>query len=185
LGSFLVVPELRRQHGAGSTTTYRRLAYIVAATVLVADQIAKQLAVHYLADGPVALFGGVHLQLFRNYAGPGGSWAGHTVLISIFTIAAAIVLFAVITRSRLDRLTAIGLGLFLGGAVGNGLDRVLRGPGPLHGGVVDWLAPSAHGGSMNLADLALNAAVVVMIAGALLSMRSSRADRAAPGAPSR
>jgi hypothetical protein len=40
--------------------------------------------------------------------------------------------------------------------------------------VVDWLAPSAHGGSMNLADLALNAAVLVMIAGALLSMRPRR-----------
>ena len=89
-----------------------------------------------------------------------------------------------IARSRLDRLTAIGLGLFLGGAVGNGLDRLLRGPGPLHGGVVDWLAPSAHGGSMNLADLALNAAVLVMIAGALLSMRPKRADRAARDAPS-
>jgi signal peptidase II len=161
------------------------LALIVAATVIAADQIAKLLAVHYLADGPIHLFGGLHLQLFRNYAGPGGHWAGHTVLISVFTVVAAIVLIAVIARSRLDRVTALGLGLFLGGAVGNGLDRLLRGPGPLHGGVVDWLAPSAHGGSMNLADLALNAAVLVMIAGALLSMRSSRADRAARGAPSR
>jgi signal peptidase II len=177
------VPDLRRQDGA-SSTTYRRLAFVVAATVIAADQIAKLLAVHYLADRPVHLFGGLHLQLFRNYAGPGGHWAGHTVLISIFTVVAAIALVAVIARSRLDRLTALGLGLFLGGAVGNGLDRLLRGPGPLHGGVVDWLAPSAHGGSMNLADLALNAAVVVMIAGALLSMRSSRGDRAARGAPS-
>lgn len=166
-------------------TSYRRLAFLVAATVIAADQIAKLLAVHYLADGPVHIFGGLHLQLFRNYAGPGGHWAGHAVLISVFTVVAAIALVAVIARSRLDRLTALGLGLFLGGAVGNGLDRLLRGPGPLHGGVVDWLAPSAHGGSMNLADLALNAAVVVMIAGALLSMRSSRGDRAARGAPSR
>jgi signal peptidase II len=178
------VPDLRR-HGDTGPTTYRRLAFILAAVVIAADQIAKLLAVHYLADGPIHLFGGVHLQLFRNYAGPGGSWAGHTVLISAFTVAAAIILAVVIIRSRLDRLTAIGLGLFLGGAVGNGLDRLLRGPGPLHGGVVDWLSPSAHGGSMNLADLALNAAVVVMIAGALLSMRSSRAGRAAPDAPSR
>jgi signal peptidase II len=178
------VPDLRRQDGA-SSTRYRRLAFVVAATVIAGDQIAKVLAVHYLSDGPVHVYGGLHLQLFRNYAGPGGHWAGHTVLISIFTVVAAIALFVVIARSRLDRLTAIGLGLFLGGALGNGLDRLLRGPGPLHGGVVDWLAPSAHGGSMNLADLALNAAVVVMIAGALLSMRSSRGDRAARGAPSR
>jgi signal peptidase II len=166
-------------------STYRWLAFIVAITVIAVDQIAKLLAVHYLADGPVHLFGGVHLQLFRNYAGPGGQWAGHTVLISVFTVLAAIALAVAIARARFDRLTAIGLGLFLGGAVGNGLDRLLREPGPLHGGVVDWLSPTAHGGSMNLADLALNAAILVMIAGALLSLRSSRADRTARGAPSR
>jgi signal peptidase II len=142
--------------------------------VIAVDQIAKLLAVHYLSDGPVHVLGGLHLQLFRNYAGPGGQWAGHTVLISVFTVAAVIALVVAILRARLDRLTAIGLGLFLGGAVGNGLDRLLRGPSPLHGGVVDWMSPSAHSGSMNLADLALNAAVLVMIASALLSMRPRR-----------
>ena len=170
------MPDLRRADGAGPIN-YRWLAVAIAVTVIAADQIAKLLAVHYLSDGPVHLVGGLHLQLFRNYAGPGGSWAGHTALISVFTVVAAIALAVVIARSRLDRLTAIGLGLFLGGAVGNGLDRFLRGPGPLHGGVVDWLAPSAHGGSMNLADLALNAAVVVMIAGALLSFRPTKKRR--------
>lgn len=152
----------------------------------VADQIAKQLATRLLPqDGPVHLLGGLHLQLYRNFAGPGGHWAGHTVAISIFTVVAALALALAIFRFRLDRLTAIALGLFLGGALGNGLDRLLRGPGPLRGGVVDWLAPSAHGGSMNLADLALNAAVLLLLAGALLSMRSSRGGRAARGAPSR
>jgi signal peptidase II len=164
----------------------RRLAFGVAAAVVAADQVAKQLATRLLPrDGPVHLFGGVHLQLFRNFAGPGGHWAGHTVLISIFTVLAIVALVVTIARIRMDRLTAIALGLFLGGAVGNGLDRLLRGPGPLRGGVVDWLAPSAHGGSMNLADLALNAAVLVLLADALLSMRSSRADRTAYDAPSR
>ena len=163
----------------------RRLAFAVAAAIVVLDQIAKQLATALLpASGGVHLFGGVHLQLYRNFAGPGGHFAGHTVLISLFTVAAAIALTVAIARARLDRITAIGLGLFLGGAIGNGLDRLLRGPAPFRGGVVDWLAPSAHGGSMNLADLALNAAIAVLVAGVLLSMRSSRAGRAAPGAPS-
>jgi signal peptidase II len=163
----------------------RRLAFGVAAAVVLADQIAKQLATRLLADGPVHVVGGLHLQLYRNFAGPGGHWAGHTLAISIFTVAAALALVVAIARLRLDRVTAIALGLFLGGALGNGLDRLFRGPGPLHGGVVDWLAPSAHGGSMNLADLALNAAVVLLLAGALLSTRSSRGGRAARGAPSR
>ena len=149
----------------------------MAAAVLLVDQVAKLLAVHFLGAGPVHIVGGIHLQLFRNFAGPGGNWAGHTALISIFTVLAAIALTVWIARSRLDRVTAIALGLFLGGAVGNGLDRLLRGPAPLHGGVVDWLAPSAHGGSMNLADLSLNAAVLVLIASALLSMLPSKKRR--------
>lgn len=161
----------RPRQEAASEAPYRWLAFAVAAAVIAVDQVAKVLAVHYLSAGPVHLFGGLHLQLYRNYAGPGGHWAGHTVLISIFTVVAAFALIAVIARVRLDRLAAIGLGLFLGGALGNGLDRLLRGPAPLHGGVVDWLAPSAHGGSMNLADLALNAAVLLLIADALISMR--------------
>ncbi|HEY2477589.1 MAG TPA: signal peptidase II [Solirubrobacterales bacterium] len=171
------MPELRGQRKAGSTS-YRRLAFGVAAGVALADQIAKQLATRLLPqDGPVQIVGGAHLQLFRNFAGPGGHWAGHTVLISIFTVVAALALIAAIARTRLDRVTAIALGLFLGGAIGNGLDRLLRGPGPLRGGVVDWLAPSAHGGSMNISDLALNAAVVLLVAGALLSLLSERRRR--------
>jgi signal peptidase II len=171
------VADLTSARVPGSAS-YRRLAFAVAAAVVAADQIAKQLATRLLPqDGPVHLFGGVHLQLYRNFAGPGGHWAGHTVAISIFTVVAALALAVAILRFRLDRLTAIALGLFLGGAIGNGLDRLLRGPGPLRGGVVDWLAPSLHGGSMNLADLSLNAAVVLLLAGALLSMRSDKKRR--------
>lgn len=171
------VPEERRQ-GERGQTSYRRLGFAIAAAVIVADQGAKQLATRLLTPGvPVHLFGGVHLQLFRNFAGPGGHFAGHTVLISIFTALAAIALVVYMLRARLDRVYAVALGLFLGGAVGNGLDRFLRAPGPLHGGVVDWLAPSANGGSMNIADLSLNAAVVVLIAGALVSALPKRKRR--------
>jgi signal peptidase II len=171
------VPDPRR-NGEPSTTSHRRLAFGVAAAVIAADQIAKQLATRLLPqDGPVHLFGGVHLQLFRNFAGPGGHWAGHTVLISVFTVLAAGALVAFIARSRLDRTTALALGLFLGGAVGNGLDRLLRGPSPLHGGVIDWLSLSTSGASMNLADLSLNAAVVVLLAGALISMLPTKKRR--------
>jgi signal peptidase II len=167
------MPRLRLHRKGGSTST-RRLAFAVAAVVLVVDQVAKQIATRALADGPIHVVGGLHLQLYRNFAGPGGNWAGHTVLISIFTVLAALALVVGIMRIRtLDRITAIALGLFLGGALGNGLDRLFRGPGPLRGGVVDWLAPSAHGGSMNVADLALNAAVLLLLAGALLSLRKS------------
>ena len=170
------MPELRRDGESGSRR-FRWLGFAVAATVLLVDQVAKLLAVHFLGEGPVHIVGGIHLQLFRNFAGPGGNFAGHTVLISVFTVLAAIALITFISRSRLDRLNAIALGLFLGGALGNGLDRLLRGPAPLHGGVVDWLSLSSDGASMNLADLSLNAAVLVLVAAAILSMRPTKKRR--------
>jgi signal peptidase II len=161
----------------------RRLAFGIAAALVIADQGAKALATHLLpASGSVHIVGGLHLQLYRNFAGPGGHWAGHTVAISVFTVLAALALIAYMSRAKMDRLSAAALGLFLGGALGNGLDRILRAPGPLHGGVVDWLAPSAHGGSMNLADLSLNAGVLLMIAGAVLSLRP-RKKATTPGSP--
>jgi signal peptidase II len=170
------MPELRRDGESGSGR-FRWLGFAVAAAVLLVDQVAKLLAVHFLGEGPVHIVGGIHLQLFRNFAGPGGNFAGHTVLISVFTVVAAIALIVVIARSRLDRLNAIALGLFLGGALGNGLDRFLRGPAPLHGGVVDWLSLSSNGASMNLADLSLNAAVLVLVTGALLSWLTTKKRR--------
>jgi signal peptidase II len=170
------MPELRRVGESGSHR-FRRLGFGVAAAVLLVDQLTKLLVVQFLGAGPVHIVGGIHLQFFRNFAGPGGNFAGHTVLISIFTVIAAIALIGVIARSRLDRLNAIALGLFLGGALGNGLDRFLRGPAPLHGGVVDWLSLSTNGASMNLADLSLNAAVLVLVTGALFSWLSPTKKR--------
>src|ERR1700710_364010 len=161
------MPELRRDGESGSHR-FRWLGFAVRAPVLLVDQVAKLLAVHFLGEGPVHIVGGIHLQLFRNLAGPGGNFAGHTVLISVFTVLAAIALIVVIARSRLDRLNAIALGLFL------------RGPAPLHGGVVDWLSLSTNGASMNLADLSLNAAVLVLVAGALLSWLPTKKRRREP-----
>ena len=165
-----------RDDGPGRSR-HRRLAFGLAATVLLVDQAAKLLAVHFLGAAPVHIVGGIHLQLFRNFAGPGGNFAGHTALISVFTVLAAIALTVFIARSRLDRSNAIALGLFLGGALGNGLDRLLRAPAPFHGGVVDWLALSTNGASMNLADLSLDAAVVVLLAGAIVSTLPNKKRR--------
>lgn len=148
----------------------RRLAIAIAATVVVLDQVSKGLAVHHLSGrGRVEVLGGrFHLELYRNFDGPGGSFAGHTVAISIFTVLAVAVMALAVRRVGTTG-TAIALGLLLGGGAGNMVDRLTRAPGPLRGGVVDWLKPTLSGGSMNLADLALNAALVVVVIVALLA----------------
>jgi signal peptidase II len=147
-----------------------KLALAVAALVVALDAATKLLAVELLSGrGRVDVLGGLfHLELYRNFAGPGGRFEGHVVLISVFTLIAVAVLAFAATRVRTTG-AALAIGLLLGGGVGNGLDRLLRAPGPLEGGVVDWLKPSLDSGSMNVADLAINAAIAVVLVAAAIA----------------
>jgi signal peptidase II len=157
-----------------------KLALAVAAGVVALDALSKWLAVELLSgQGQVDVLGGLfHLELYRNFAGPGGRFAGHVELISAFTVLAVAALGFTATRVRTTG-TALAVGLLLGGGVGNGLDRLLRAPGPFEGGVVDWLKPTLESGSMNLADLAINAGVAVIIVVAALAWWRERNAAAA------
>ena len=160
----------------------RRLALIVAAVVVAVDAASKAIAAHYLAGrGIVNLFGGhFHLELYRNHAGPGGTFAGDPVLVSLLSLAAVIVIAALALTVR-ARSTAVALGLLLGGGIGNLIDRLVTAPGPLRGGVIDWIKPTMHGGSMNLADLSINAALIVLIVGGAIEWwLDARSRRAGP-----
>ena len=153
----------------------RRLTLAVAATVVVLDAITKALAVQFLTGrGTVSVLGGaLRLQLYRNFAGPRNTFEGHPVLVSLMAVAAVAAIAVMATRVRTPA-GALAVGLLLGGGLGNLLDRLLRSPGPLRGGVVDWLRPGWSTGSMNLADLAITAAILVIVVSAAASRRSRR-----------
>ena len=62
-------------------------------------------------------------------------------------------------------LLAAGLTLVLGGALGNLVDRIMRGPGWLDGHVVDWIAlPNFP--TFNIADSAITVGAVFLVLGA-------------------
>ena len=153
----------------------RRLTLAVAATVVVLDAITKALAVQFLTGrGTVSVLGGaLRLQLYRNFAGPRNTFEGHPVLISLMAVAAVAAIAVMAIRVRTPA-GALAVGLLLGGGLGNLVDRLLRAPGPLRGGVVDWLRPGWSSGSMNLADLAITAAILVILVSAVASRRSRR-----------
>jgi signal peptidase II len=142
----------------------RRLALTTAAAVVAIDAATKALAVHFLAsrDRVSVLGGALHLDLYRNFAGPRNILPGHTVLISLAAMA-AVAAFALFAWRVRTTPFALAVGLALGAGIGNLLDRLLRAPGPLRGGVVDWLRPGWSSGSMNVADLAVQAAIVVLV----------------------
>ena len=146
---------------------------ITAGVVLALDQLAKAWAVRTLGDGrSIEVVGElVQLRLFRN---PGAAFSFATGSTWIFTVVATVASVVIIRASRRlgSALWALALGLLLGGALGNLVDRLFREPGFARGHVVDFVdLPRLF--VFNLADASITAAAVLI---ALLSWRGVRVD---------
>ncbi|QQQ75023.1 signal peptidase II [Saccharothrix sp. 6-C] len=147
------------------------LLAVIAPLVLALDLVTKIIAVDNLEGrDPVELLGGLlYLPLIRNTGAAFGLAEGWTVILAL--IAAGVVVFILWIARRLRSVGwAIGLGLVLGGAMGNLVDRIFRAPGPLRGGVVDFISVLDPWGNFfpvfNLADSAIcvGGGVIVLMA---------------------
>jgi signal peptidase II len=154
------------------------LGLSVAAATIVLDQASKLwlLNVFGLGDrGRVPILPFADLILLWN---PGISYSlfqqgGMVGRIVLLTIAAAAVLLMLLWMAReTSAIGAAALGLLIGGAVGNGVDRLA------HGAVVDFLL--LHYGTFewyvfNVADAAITVGVVLLVYAALRRDGSSAA----------
>ena len=144
--------------------TRRRFLFMAAGAIFLLDLGTKALAVGTLEPGhPVPVLGSwLSCELTRNSGAAMSMAANRTVLLTIvvLSVAAAIAWIGVNVRSRW---WALGLGIILGGAAGNLVDRFFRAPGPMRGHVVDFLAIGPMP-VFNVADLAVLAGVVWLIA---------------------
>ncbi|QUH00868.1 signal peptidase II [Saccharopolyspora erythraea] len=146
------------------------LVFGIAAVALGLDIATKVAVVANLEGGPpVPILGGlVYLDVFRN---PGAAFSLATGMTWLLALLAIVVVGVIIWLSRKLRSTgwAIGLGLVLGGACGNLVDRFFRAPGPMQGHVVDFISVFAPGGQyypvFNFADSAIvcGGALVVLL----------------------
>ena len=159
----------------------------IAALVLVADVLTKVVAVARLeGQPPVELLGGaVYLVLVRN---PGAAFSlatGYTWVLSLVAVAVVVVIVRIARRLRSTG-WAVALGLVLGGALGNLVDRIFRAPGPLQGHVVDVVSLFAPDGSVwpvfNLADSCIVSGGVLLVLLALTGreLDGTRAVRDTP-----
>ena len=157
----------------GGRVTRARMLIVVAAVVLLADLISKIVAVARLTPGvPVYLIGDqIRLLLIRN---PGAAFSMATGMTWILTIVAVGVAIGIIRYGR--RLTspwwALGLGLVLGGALGNLVDRFFRAPGPLEGHVVDFFAVGTFP-VFNVADSAITVGAILLVVLTLFGVEPS------------
>jgi len=142
-----------------------RLLLSVAAVVLVLDIITKVIAVRLLVPGqPVSIIGDtVTWTLVRNSGAAFSMATGYTWMLTLIATGVVAGIFWM-GRRLVSPWWAIGLGMILGGATGNLVDRFFRSPGPLRGHVVDFLSigwwpvfnvadPSVVGGAILLVTL--------------------------------
>lgn len=151
----------------------------VAATLLCLDLTTKTLAVAHIEPGhPVEIIGDtVTLTLVRN---PGAAFSIATGMTWILTLIALAVVAGVIRyASRLRSLWwAVGLGMVLGGALGNLVDRLFRAPGPLRGHVVDFVSVGWWP-VFNVADSGIVCGAILLVALNLFGFEPDGTRRAA------
>ena len=119
--------------------TQRGVFTAVAVVIVALDQATKHWALRALDDGPIDLVGSLRLNLTFNDGSAFSLGSGRTTLISLVALAVSLVVLWAGWRTT-DRVSAVGLGLVLGGAVGNLVDRAARaGDGFLGGRVIDFV----------------------------------------------
>ena len=160
---------------------YSRAALIVAGLTVAADQAHKwwMLNVYGIASkGRVAVTSYLDLVYVKNIGISYSffnqeSFAGQLALAA-FAALASLALWVWVARGATGKLMAISLGLIIGGATGNAIDRLVL------GGVADFFSAHAYGFYwyvFNIADVA----IVAGVAGLLYdSFKPSRNDAAKP-----
>ena len=111
----------------------------VAVVVVAVDQLAKWWALHELDTRTIDLPWTLRLNLTLNRGAAFGLGSKYAPLIALAAVGVVLVVLGT-TRGLDSRWPRLGVGLVLGGAVGNLADRVFReGTGFLGGAVVDFV----------------------------------------------
>ncbi len=179
------LPEEPAEPVAAEPLRPRRIGLVtaLALVVIALDQLTKLLVVADLdpEGAPKRILGGVvYLSVIRNAGAAFSTATGVTWVLALVAIAVVVVIIRMARKLR-STAWAIALGLILGGAIGNLIDRIFRSPGFLRGHVVDFISlfepDGRHFAVFNLADsgITLGAAALVLTAFAGIDMDGHRA----------
>ncbi|OEU97109.1 signal peptidase II [Streptomyces oceani] len=145
----------------------------VALFAFVLDLVTKLIVVSQLEHRDAIEVIGTVLQ-FKVVRNRGAAFGIGEALTVVLTLIAVVVVLVIIRLARKLYSTpwAVALGLLLGGACGNLVDRIFRSPGVFQGAVVDFIAPQ-HFAVFNLADSAIVCGGVLIV---VLSFRGLDPD---------
>ena len=159
-----------------------RAPLAIALVVVAVDQLTTHWAVTSLGtDREIELFWTLQLNLGFNNGMAFGQGQGFGPLIGV--VATLVIVYLLVTlRSESTRMSTIGIGLLIGGAAGNLIDRMFRGDdGFLRGAVVDFIDFQWFP-IFNVADMAINVGAGLLILNSILSARAQRRVDAATDA---
>ncbi|MGW0036041.1 signal peptidase II [Gordonia sp. NPDC003376] len=140
----------------------------IAGTVVVLDILTKTWAVKTIVPGdPVHIIGdAVTLRMVRNSGAAFSMAEGYTWVLTLIALAVIAVIIRFSGRLR-SAWWMLGLGLVLGGALGNLVDRIFRAPGVLRGHVVDFISVGWWP-VFNVADSAVVCGAILLVVLSLL-----------------
>lgn len=154
----------------------RRLAVAgaTAAAVVVLDQLSKSWALRALDDGPRHLLWTLRLNLSFNSGVAFGLGRGMAPLLVVVAVVLVVLLSRIGRTMATTAGAAAALGLLLGGAAGNLVDRLFRD----HGGAVVDFIDLQWWPVFNVADAAITCgAVLLVVATSLQDRRAAAAAR--------
>lgn len=140
------------------------LPYALIITVFLADQLSKQWALQFLAEnGPQIINPFLTINETYNRGIAFGLFQGIGPLVGWLTIGVVVFMFVMLVKTPLsDRLMRWGLALIIGGALGNQVDRLVAQQ------VLDFIRIPIWDGYLNVADVAINAGMVLLIVSMIL-----------------
>lgn len=147
-----------------------RLVLTIAAIVVGIDQLSKRWAQGALPGNPIELIPGwLSFEYAENPGAAFGLFRDAGPVIAVVGVGIVGVVLGMV-RSADSRRELMALGVVMGGAVGNLIDRFTRGEGLLDGRVIDfirlWAIPN-----FNVADAAINIGILMMF---LLALPAAR-----------
>jgi len=144
----------------------------IALAVIVADQLTKHWAVNELVDGDIDVFWTLRFNLSYNTGMAFSSGESFGPIIGVLALVVVVVLLLSLKRQP-GRLTDVAVGLIIGGAVGNVIDRLFRQEAWFRGAVVDFIDFQWFP-IFNIADIGVTVGGALLV---LASWRTSRLDR--------
>ncbi len=168
-------PDIIPESDSSSRSSVWRVPVLIALGVVLFDQLTKHWAINELADGrEIPVVWTLQWNLAFNSGMAFGRAEGLGPVIAV--VATLVIVWLLLSlRSTAGVMSVVGMGLVIGGAAGNLIDRLFRNDAWLRGSVVDFIDFQWFP-IFNIADISINVGAGLLILNAILMSRRPEPD---------